>query len=68
MEHNVIFLNNKDMENLGVSDMDTTVRDVERVYSLYAENDVILPDKCVMRWGKTAEDENRLGRINAMAG
>ena len=29
---------------------------------------MISPGKCVMRWGKTTEDENTLGRINAMPG
>ena len=64
----IIFLNNKMMEELGVSDMKTAIKDVERVYSLTDSGDVIAPGKCVMRWGKTIEDENVLGRINAMPG
>lgn len=64
----IIFLNNKAMEELGVLDMEACIRDVERVYVINQEGDIIAPGKCVMRWGKTTEDENTLGRINAMPG
>ena len=64
----IIFLNNKAMEELGVLDMNAVMHDVERVYVLNRAGDVIAPGKCVMRWGKTTEDENTLGRINAMPG
>lgn len=64
----IIFLNNKAMEELGVLDMKAVMHDVERVYVLNRAGDVIAPGKCVMRWGKTTEDENTLGRINAMPG
>ena len=64
----ILFLNNKAMDELGVSDMKAVINDVERVYMLTQEGDVITPGKCVMRWGSTVEDENVLGRINAMPG
>jgi len=64
----VLFLNNKAMSENGVSDMAEVIHDVERVYTLTQEGDVIAPGKCVMRWGQTVEDENVLGRINAMPG
>ncbi len=64
----ILFLNNKAMDKLGASDMEAVIRDVERVYTLTQEGDVISPGKCVMRWGETVEDENTLGRINAMPG
>lgn len=64
----VLFLNNKEMERQGVLDMKAVMKDVERVYMLNCKGDVISPGKCVMRWGKTVEDENVLGRINAMPG
>lgn len=64
----ILFLNNKAMDELGASDMQAVIRDVERVYMLTQQGDVIAPGKCVMRWGKTIEDENVLGRINAMPG
>lgn len=64
----IIFLNNKAMEKLGVFDMKAVMHDVERAYVLNREGDVISPGKCVMRWGKTTEDENIFGRLNAMPG
>lgn len=64
----LIFLNNKAMRDLGVCDMNAVMHDVERVYVLNRSGDVISPGKCVMRWGKTPEDENIYGRINAMPG
>ncbi len=64
----IIFLNNKAMAELGASDMEAVIKDVERVYVLNNDGDVIAPGKCVMRWGQTVEDENTLGRINAMPG
>lgn len=64
----LLFLNNKDMEALGVNDMEAAIHDVERTYVLIEEGDVLVPGKCVMRWGTTPEDENIYGRINAMPG
>lgn len=64
----ILFLNNKAMDSLGAADMKAVINDVERVYVLTQQGDVIAPGKCVMRWGKTAEDENTFGRINAMPG
>ncbi len=64
----IIFLNNKAMEELGVLDMKEAMSDAEKVYAINNRGDVIAPGKCVMRWGKTVEDENTLGRINAMPG
>ena len=68
MKADLLFLNNRAMDELGVSDMPAVMRDVEQVYLLNHKGDVIAPGKCVMRWGKTVEDENTLGRINAMPG
>ena len=68
MKADLLFLNNRAMEALGVLDMPAVMRDVEQVYVLNHTGDVIAPGKCVMRWGKTVEDENTLGRINAMPG
>ena len=65
---NILFLNNKAMLLCGVSDMAKVMHDVERAYMLNHQGDVIAPGKCVMRWGQTVEDENVLGRINAMPG
>ena len=68
MEHNIVFLNNKAMEKTGVLDMCAAIADVKNAYILDRKQDVINPGKCVLRWGKTIEDENVLGRINAMPG
>jgi len=68
MKHDIIFLNNKEMIAQGVLDMNAAIEDVENTYKLNCKGDVISPGKCVVRWGKTVEDENVLGRINAMPG
>ncbi len=68
MREEILFLNDKAMERCGVLDMENAIRDLQEVYSLAAAGKVINPGKCVLRWGKTAEDENRMGRINAMPG
>lgn len=68
MEHNIIFLNNKAIEAAGVLDMRAAIEDVKNAYVLNNKKDVINPGKCVLRWGQTVEDENVLGRINAMPG
>ena len=64
----ILFLNNRDMEELGCGDMEAVIHDVERAYLLTEQGDVLVPGKCVMRWGTTPEDENIYGRINAMPG
>ena len=64
----ILFLNNKAMDETGAADMMSVIRDVEEVYELTYRGDVISPGKCVMRWGTTTEDENIFGRINAMPG
>ena len=68
MTHELLFLNNKDMEKLGVNDMKAAIHDVKRAYILTEQGDVLVPGKCVMRRGTTPEDENIYGRINAMPG
>ena len=68
MNADILFLSNRAMEQAGVHDMQAAMRDVERAYILNQTGDVINPGKCVLRWGKTVEDENVQGRINAMPG
>lgn len=68
MNIDITFLNNKAMRLLGVHDMREAIHDVKRAYMLTEQGDVITPGKCVMPWGKTPEDENVYGRINAMPG
>lgn len=68
MSVDILFLNDKTMADVGVMDMNAAIDDVEQAYVLNKQGDVINPGKCVLRWGKTVEDENVLGRINAMPG
>ena len=68
MNVDLLFLSNKAMEAVGVSDMKAAIEDVKQSYMMDKTGDVINPGKCVLRWGKTVEDENVLGRINAMPG
>lgn len=68
MSVDLLFLNNQAMEAVGVNRMDLAIADVKQAYMLDKRGDVINPGKCVLRWGKTIEDENVLGRINAMPG
>ena len=68
MNIKTLFLNNKAMRETGVLEMKATIDNVEEVYRLHENGDIISPGKCVLRWGKTPEDENIYGRINAMPG
>ena len=68
MHVDILFLNNTAMHELGAGDMKAVINDVERAYVLTEQGDVLVPGKCVMRWGSTPEDENVFGRINAMPG
>jgi N-[(2S)-2-amino-2-carboxyethyl]-L-glutamate dehydrogenase len=65
---NILFLNNKAIDELQVLDMKDVIQDVENAYMLTEKGDVMIPGKLVMRWGKTPADENVMGRINAMPG
>lgn len=68
MKADMLLLSNKVMREVGVNQMENAIKDVKQVYLLNKKEDVINPGKCVLRWGKTVEDENVLGRINAMPG
>lgn len=68
MKVNTLFLSNRAMSAAGVDDMMAAMHDVEQAYILNQNGDTINPGKCVLRWGKTVEDENVMGRINAMPG
>lgn len=68
MSVDILFLNDRAMHELGAGDMKAVINDVERAYVLTESGDVLVPGKCVMCWGKTPEDENVFGRINAMPG
>lgn len=64
----ILFLSDKQVNTLAADNMAEVMHDVERTLSLLDHGDAMSPNKAVMRWGKTVEDENTLGRINAMPG
>lgn len=66
MKHDILFMNDELVNTLAGNDMRGVIHDVERALSLLDSGDAINPEKAVMKWGKTVEDENTLGRINAM--
>lgn len=68
MSHEILFLSDKQINSLAADSMPDVIHDVERALSLYVEGKCLVPDKAVMRWGTTPEDENVYGRINAMGG
>lgn len=71
---NIRFLNNRVMDELGAGDIQAGIQDVKRVYSIFSDtketgaHKLTIPDKVVLRFGKTQEDEHSNGRINAMPG
>ncbi len=65
MKHDILFLSDKQINSL-VGGIKEVMHDVEQAMSLLDKGDVISPDKAVMRWGNTPEDENIYGRLNAM--
>lgn len=68
MKHDILFMNDETVNGLVAGNMKMVMEDVEKCLSIFDKGDVINPTKCVMRWGKTPEDENIYGRINAMPG
>ena len=68
MAVNILILNNKEMEELGAGSMESVLHDVERAYALYDADDVLVPGKLVMPFGKTPDAEYTNGRINCMPG
>lgn len=68
MKHDILFLNDETVNSLVAGNMGMVLEDIEKCLSIFDKGDMINPAKCVMRWGKTPEDENVYGRINAMPG
>ena len=68
MSVEILFLNNKEMDELGAGSMEQVLQDVEQAYRLYDAGDVLVPGKLVMPFGKNPEDEYTHGRINCMPG
>ncbi len=68
MKHDILFMNDTVVNTLVGNDMKTVMEDISNCLSIFDKGDTINPTKCVLRWGKTPEDENVMGRINAMPG
>lgn len=64
----VLFLSQQQVLSLGVTDMKAAIDDIEKVFALKDAGDALTPDKAVMNWGSTPEEEFQLGRINALPG
>lgn len=62
------FLTMEDVISAGALDMKATVNDVEEVFLLYNKKDYRFPNKIILNWGDSPEDEVKYGRINAMPG
>ena len=68
MKHQILFMNDVVVNSLVADNMSMVLEDIEKCLAIFDSGDVLNPGKCVMRWGKTPEDENIYGRINAMPG
>lgn len=68
MKHDILFMNNKLVNDLVANDMIKVIDDVENCLSLLDKGEAINTGKLVTRLGDSPEDENINGRINAMPG
>ncbi|MST55688.1 ornithine cyclodeaminase family protein [Pyramidobacter sp. SM-530-WT-4B] len=64
----ILFLNNEEVNSLAGNSMPDVIHDIERVLSMLDKGEAINAGKIVLHWGKTIEEENIYGRINAMPG
>lgn len=64
----LLFLSRDQVASLGAADMGEAIRDIEEVLALRDRGEALTPDKAVMNWGSTPEEEFQLGRINALPG
>ena len=66
--HEILFLNNRAMREAGAEDMAAALTDVEKIYRMYIEGGLTIPDKVVLRFGTQPRTEHIDGRINCMPG
>lgn len=64
----LLYLDRQQVIDLGGKDMTLAVQDMENIFCLFEQDDVRVPDKVSMNFGKTIAEEKTLGRINAMPG
>ena len=65
---NLLYLNRDEVIAMGGADMTLAVKDMENIFLLREQDDVKVPDKVSMNFGKTIAEEKTMGRINAMPG
>lgn len=64
--NNILYLSGEEVEALGAGDMTMALEDVEEALKLVYLEDVIVPEKIAMGFGKSITEESTKGRINAM--
>lgn len=68
MTHDILFMNDRTVNDLVANDMSKVIVQIEKCLSLLDKGDAINTGKLVTRLGDSPEDENITGRINAMPG
>lgn len=63
-KHTILYLQDKDLHKLGVTDMAATIADVEKTFELVSGEDSLTPFKVAMEW--PVEKYGHQNRINAM--
>lgn len=61
----LILLTQEEVIKCGGLDMEKTLYDIEKFFSLEAKGEVIFPSKTILRWGDIKSEETK-GRINSM--
>ena len=61
------YLSQEDILACGILDLSAPIEIVEKAFCLLEAGDCVQPDKTVLRWGETQEDEYARGRINFLS-
>jgi ornithine cyclodeaminase len=65
VENTLLFLSQQDILRCGGEDIALAVETMEKVFALHFQQDYVLPNKSVLRWGDI-DSESTIGRINSM--
>lgn len=63
----ILFLSQNDIKQCGGLEMKAIIETMEKVFALHDQEDYVLPNKTILRWGDK-ETESVTGRINSMPG